>query len=185
MDFRLDEYGFSWRAKCRLPSWSGYLDCSGPYGGVIKGAVSDGAVELVFAPEGRDNRPLESDELDLIQWFMENEAKVSDAVKAALFDAYPGLTAAYGYTAAEQAELMPPVAAPDEMKRLIGLYAVNIHQTRNGAEPYVGFEFGCTWDTEHGLGVLTHGSRVVEVGGADTAILLWIAEQDAGRTQAP
>jgi hypothetical protein len=45
--------------------------------------------------------------------------------------------------------------------------------------PYVGFEFGCTWDDEHGLGVLMHGERVVDVGGAETAFLLWIAERDA------
>ena len=30
-----------------------------------------------------------------------------------------------------------------------------------------------------GLGVLMHGSRVVEVGDADTAFTLWIAKQDA------
>jgi hypothetical protein len=46
--------------------------------------------------------------------------------------------------------------------------------------PYAGFEFGCTWDDEHGLGVLMHGTRAVDIGGADTAFLLWIAEQDGG-----
>jgi Domain of unknown function (DUF6985) len=45
---------------------------------------------------------------------------------------------------------------------------------------YVGVELFSRWDREHGAGVLVHGSRVVEVGGADTAILLWIAERDAG-----
>ena len=45
--------------------------------------------------------------------------------------------------------------------------------------PYVGYEFGCEWEDEHGLGVLMHGTRVVDVGFADTAILLWIAEADA------
>ena len=46
--------------------------------------------------------------------------------------------------------------------------------------PCFGYEFGCTWDGEHGLGVLMHGKRVVEVGGADTAFTLWIAKRDAG-----
>jgi hypothetical protein len=46
--------------------------------------------------------------------------------------------------------------------------------------PYVGYEFGRRWDGEHGLGVLMHGTRVVEVGGADTAMTLWIAKRDAG-----
>ena len=61
----------------------------------------------------------------------------------------------------------------------MGLYAVNIHQLDNDGVPYVGYEFGCEWDEEHGLVVLMHGTRLIEVGFADTAILLWIAERDA------
>ncbi|MDI1289000.1 MAG: hypothetical protein PSX37_03490, partial [bacterium] len=91
MNFQLDEHGLSWRARCRLPSWSGYLDCSGPYGGFIEGSKSDGWVEIVFAPEGRGNSPLEGDELALVQWLIDNEGSVSDAVKTAVFDAYPRL----------------------------------------------------------------------------------------------
>lgn len=181
MNFKLDEHGFSWTASCRLLSWSGYLDRSGAYGGVGNQGTSDGTVEIVFAPEGRDNSPLREDEVLLVQWLLDNEASVSDAVKGAIFNAYPALIADYDYTAEEQGEFMPRVLEPGEMKRLIGLYAVNIHQTRNGTEPYLGFEFGCTWDDEHGLGVLTHGNRVVKVAGSDTARSLGMTKQDAER----
>ena len=52
-------------------------------------------------------------------------------------------------------------------RSLIGLYNVNIHPlVEDGPSPYLGYEFGCSWDVEHGLGVLMHGLRVVEVGGA-------------------
>jgi hypothetical protein len=47
--------------------------------------------------------------------------------------------------------------------------------------PYVGVEFGCTWDEEHELGVLMLGTRTVQVSDADTAITLWITEEDAER----
>lgn len=43
---------------------------------------------------------------------------------------------------------------------------------------YVGYEFRCTWDEEHGMGVMTHKNRVVAIGGADVSILEWIAESD-------
>ena len=59
--------------------------------------------------------------------------------------------------------------------------AVNVHPIQHQGLPYAGFEFGCTWDDEHGLGVLMHGTRVVKIGGADTAILLWLAKQDRDR----
>lgn len=182
MSFKLDEHGFSWTMRCRLSSWAGYLDRSGIYGGAGQQQASDGTVEIVFAPEGRDNSPLQADELLLVRWFLDNEARVYDAVKMAIVDAYPNLISGYGRSAEEQAELLPDYLDCDGMQRLIGLYAVNVHQTRKGDEPYLGFEFGCTWDAEHGLGVLTHGSRVVRVGGADTAILLWMSEEDAQLT---
>jgi hypothetical protein len=63
---------------------------------------------------------------------------------------------------------------------LIGLHALHVHPVEKDGLPYVGFELGCTWDHEHGLGVLMHGPRVVDIGGADTAFLLWIATRDAG-----
>jgi hypothetical protein len=62
---------------------------------------------------------------------------------------------------------------------LIGLSSVHVLSVAKDGIAYIGFEFGCTWDGEHGLGVMTHRDRVIEVGGADTSFLAWIAEQDA------
>ena len=179
MDFKLDDHGFSWVAATVLPSWEGYLDRTGAYGGPGKSSSTDGSVELVFAPEGRDASPLTDQELSLINWFLENEPSVSDAAKRAIFQKYPVLQDSYGYSTREKAEFMPDISSIDELTQLIGLYAVNIHQIEKDSTPYIGLEFGCTWDEEHGLGVLMHGIRPVEVGGGDTAITLWIAKQDA------
>jgi hypothetical protein len=74
---------------------------------------------------------------------------------------------------------MPAVCAPDGFRNLIGLHSVNLHQLAKDGLPYLGFEFGCTWDEEHGLGILMHGTRLVQAGGADTAFLAWIAKRDA------
>src|ERR1700733_3035369 len=74
---------------------------------------------------------------------------------------------------------MPDVSRTEEFRQLIGLHNVHFVPLLKEGLPYVGYEFGCTWDGEHGLGVLMHGSRVVEVGDADTAFTLWIAERDA------
>ncbi len=43
----------------------------------------------------------------------------------------------------------------------------------------MGYEFGSNWEEEHGLGAMTHAGRVVDIGGGDTAILEWIAKEDA------
>lgn len=179
MDFKLDDHGFFWVAATTLPSWEGYLDRTGTYGGPGTAATSDGSVEIVFAPDGRDASPLTEHELSLVSWFTENEVSVSDAAKDAIFRKYPDLQESYDYSLDEKVEFMPDISSVGDLKRLIGLYAVNIHQIEMDGLPYIGLEFGCTWDEEHGLGVLMHGTRPVEVEGSDTARLLWIAEQDA------
>jgi|GEM_PF-7134692 len=44
-------------------------------------------------------------------------------------------------------------------------------EQRTAYRRIVGYELRCAWDTEHGVGVMTHEDRVVEVGQADTALL--------------
>ena len=176
MDFTLDEHGFRWIATATLPSWRGYRRCGGDAAGA---GASDGAVVVVFAPEGRGAAPPTGPEQALCRWLVDNEAAVSRAVKAAVFERYAALQAAYGHTGRQKAAAMPDLSSADDLARLIGLHAVNVHQIVRDDVPYLGFEFCCAWDEEHGLGVLMHGTRAVEVGDADTAILLWIAERDA------
>jgi hypothetical protein len=80
------------------------------------------------------------------------------------------------------AEYFPCVEVADDIKRVVGIVSVKIHQVAKNGIPFIGVEMGCSWDEEHGLGFLLHGDKVVEVGGADTAILLWLARQHADET---
>ena len=168
-----------WTAKAVLPSWRGFQARAGAYGAQSSVDPSDGSVRIVFAPEGRGPEPLVDAEVASVNWILENEVSISRSLLLALLAEYPLMQEQYGYSEEEQAQLMPEVTGIDGFRNLIGLHSVNVHPLRRNDIPYIGFEFGCTWDDEHGLGVLMHGTRVVEVGGADTAILLWIAERDA------
>lgn len=76
---------------------------------------------------------------------------------------------------------MPKTVTPEVLRNLVTLVMVHIHWTNKDGLAYVGYELSCTWDREHGVGVMTHGERVVTVGGADMAILGWVAERDAKR----
>lgn len=178
LKFELND--FFWAANARLPSWAGYQTRKGSYGAVSSENPSDGSVSVTFAPEGRDNSPLTPDELASVQWLLDHDGELASALLKGLLAEYPRLHALYGYEGTERDEYMADVSSPDDFRSLIGLYNVNIHPLVKDGRPYLGYEFGCSWDVEHGLGVLMHGSRVVEVGGADTAILLWIANRDAG-----
>ena len=172
-----------WGTHLRLPSWGGYQSRLGPYGSKDKPEPSDGSVAVIFAPEGRGLDPLTEQEKNLISWFEQNEPSVSEEVKQVIIQWCSPQSLErtskfdFGYD-------FPFITDENHLREHVGLYAVNIHQLGVDGVPYIGYEFGCDWEEEHGLGVLMHGTRMVEVGFADTAILFWIAEEDAERSGA-
>jgi hypothetical protein len=168
-----------WVVEANLPSWREFQSRSGPYGAQNSLDTSSGAIKIVFAPEGRDDVPLTNQEKSLVMWTIEHEAEIFTSSMSALLKAYPKLRDNSGYPPEEQARLMPDVRKVDQFRDMIGLHSINVHQVSKHGLPYIGLEFGCTWEEEHGLGILMHGSRTVNIGGADTAILLWMAEEDA------
>ncbi|HYC95942.1 MAG TPA: hypothetical protein VEB39_09630 [Sphingomicrobium sp.] len=172
-----------WGTRLQLPSWAGYQSRFGAYGSKDKPEPSDGSVSLIFAPEARGLEPLTEPELRLVSWFEQNEPSVSQAVKTGIIE-WCSPQSVERASRFDFDDDFPAVANEDDLKRNVGLYAVNIHQVDVDGVPYVGYEFGCEWENEHGLGVLMHGTRVVDVGFADTALLLWVAERDAGASGA-
>jgi hypothetical protein len=97
----------------------------------------------------------------------------------ALLAEYPAIVEQYSDFV--EPDQLPPVNSIEDFRAIIGLTTVHLHAVERLGLPYVGFELGCSWDDEHGLGVLMHGTRVVEIGGADTAFVAWVAEQDAAK----
>lgn len=65
------------------------------------------------------------------------------------------------------------------LRTLVSLTSVHLHWAHRDGIAYTGYELSCAWDDEHGVGVMTHGDRIVKVGGADMAILGWVARGDA------
>jgi hypothetical protein len=115
-----------------------------------------------------------------------HESAVHAAVLRAVLRAYPEIRESIEFWPDDEAEeeairnkLAPQVRRPAELASLIGLREVHVLPAVRSRVAYLGFEFDCTWDGEHGLGVLTHKGRVVEVGGGDTAFDNDAADADA------
>ena len=72
---------------------------------------------------------------------------------------------------------MPYVQEPADLLGELQLEEIHVLPVERDGLCYMGYAFGCRWD-EDGIGVMTCGSRVVEVGGRDTALLCWLAEDD-------
>jgi hypothetical protein len=65
----------------------------------------------------------------------------------------------------------------ESLKNNIELKAVHIIDVQKNDVAFVGYEFICSWDKEHGLGIMTHEDKVISLGGADRSFLTWVAEK--------
>jgi hypothetical protein len=126
-------------------------------------------VAIQLAREGTD-RPTEA-EIAAVSWVIENEELISHSAIESLFNEYHSLQELYGYSGEKKIELMPDIESVDDLRSLIGLHTIHVHQPTRDGIPYAGLELGCSWECEHGLGILMRGSRTSEIGWADTAFL--------------
>jgi hypothetical protein len=173
-DFQWD--GYAWQAVADLPTWRGCGDLLGG-SGQPDAAKEDGAVAVAVARRRDRDDPLSDAEVALVRWLVDHEHEVATAVLEAVLADYPAIRD-------EWSECLPELELPDvttvaELRPLVRLHTVHVHDQLAGDLPYLGFELECYWDEEHGLGVLTHGTRIVKVGGGDTAVLGWIVRRDA------
>ncbi|NIY78139.1 hypothetical protein HCZ23_01455 [Celeribacter sp. HF31] len=164
MKFTFNE--FWWKADVQFPAWSDF--------------TGGGTTELTFAPEGRDEASMSAEEVALTIWVQDNHEKQKPELLNAVLEAYPDFRRQYfeDYDIKENEEELPAITSVEGLTKVIALEEINVHQISKDGVPYVGYQFSCSWDEEHGLGVLMHDKRVIEVGGADKAFLLWIAERD-------
>jgi hypothetical protein len=169
-----------WEAETVLPEWAGFQTRRGWYCGISSPAPSNGSVLLrVFRPEGGVTTP-SAEQIAAYRHFRDNGSAVRDAILAAVFAEYPTYREEYcDAYAREESEQMPALERPDQLRSLMGLGNLFILDVWRDGMGYVGFEFGCVWEEEHGLGVLTHAARVVEIGQAPTAFDSHAAKKDA------
>lgn len=105
-----------------------------------------------------------------LEYHIQNGDHVFEAVLETLLPYYQTIRSKYVEFSAENAEQrMPEVNQSEALVPLIDLRQIHIHPWEKSGIAYVGLQFGCTWDVEHGLGVMMHNDRVVDIGGADVS----------------
>ncbi len=173
---------FFWRTTIQLPAWVGYQNRSGAYGSKRASKKLDGLVQLtidVLSDEQRSHpTPAQS---AAYTHLLKNQKQIQKAILLDLFERYPAYRTAYlaGYCLEETSDELPILKRHQQLKDLVGLSSLFVHTVEKDGIAYVGYEFGCDWDEEHGFGAMMHMDRVVEIGDSAVAILQWIAERDA------
>jgi hypothetical protein len=158
--------GFWWQTDVQFSVWSDFTQSN--------------TIKLTFAPEGRDEAPMDADEVALTTWVQDNHERQKPLLLTAVLEAYPDVRRQYfeDNDIEENEDDLPTITSVDGLAKVITLEEIFVHQISKNGIPYVGYQFSTRWDQEHGLGVLMHDKRVIKHGGSDTAFLLWIAEED-------
>ncbi len=178
-DLKLDEDEFGFEGKITLSAWSGFQSRNGAYGAQDSKDPSDGTCWIRTGGDMVDDDPkIEDYHIEAFNYLIENQEGIKVGLLNALLEEYPNLQELYGYHADEKEEYMPDIFKIDDFKKLIGIANIHLLNVEKDGIGYVGFEFGCTWDDEHGLGIMTHKNRIIKIGGGDSAFLTWIARED-------
>lgn len=169
--------GFEWRCAIAIASWDGVVTTG-----------TGGPIEVVFLPDDVDAPPPTPEQRVALHRLLADDGAIREAVVAAMRAHYERVRPEYVEFAEQSPDFMgdPGTAMPDQpdaetFAKLHELQVVYVHRTVVDGLAHLGLGFRASWEPEHGLGVMVHGPRVVDVGGADTAFLEWVAEKDAER----
>jgi len=139
----------------------------------------DGSVDLLFGKSATltvtpydpsVSRIPSQAQCQAMTFHLEHGNQVFAAVLAALRPYYMEMRPRYlSFLGSNAESLMPSVHSAEDLHRLIDLRHVHVHPWTKDGVGYVDLQFGCTWDQEHGFGVLMHRDRVVSIGSADVS----------------
>jgi hypothetical protein len=136
-------------------------------------AAEGDEIIVYIEPEGQWPSPLQFLSLPVLTHL---EVELADNVIQALYAWYLTLFGTHDFLLEDEgtSDRLPRLSNPDDLRRLIRLNYVMV-QPLPSVTPYLGLGFSCSWDEERGLGVMTYGAEVLEIGLEDTALSVSIA----------
>ena len=144
---------------------------------------SDIVCEILHDDEDGDAAMLTEEHQNGIDYLQNNQSEILESILTALMKVYPEWQQRFNYSKEDKPDFMPDVTQIKDFTDLISLQTVYITSVYKDNIPYIGYLFSCSWDSEHGLGVMTHKTRIIEIDGADTAFSISPAEEDRDKGQ--
>src|SRR5262245_1055517 len=152
--------GYFWSSTIKLSSWKGFQNRQGPYGRVSSRRPSDGTVRLaVHSPDDSIPAPPLTEQGRAFQYLLDHEKVIHDTILRSMLNERPWDEAV---EEAEDESLLSlrDATRPSQIREHLGLANVLVHTVAKSRLAYIGFEFGCSWEQEHGCGVMMHRKRI-------------------------
>lgn len=113
------------------------------------------------------------------RWLVFNDVAIEKAIIATLLADLPNLRDIQSQVVLDDdTQILPSSWDEGTLRSMVSLVHVTVPAVK-GIQPYFGVELSCTWEREHGYGIMFHGLEVVETGGGDVPNLAWIAARHA------
>jgi hypothetical protein len=160
-----------------LEAWKGFQSRQGAYGSQDKEGKSDGRIKVTIEGVSIDYVKVSSPaQVAAIRYLVDHAEEIKVSLLNGLLDKFPSWKEIYE-------EYLPEVSEIGQFRDLIGISWLHVMSAEKEGYAYIGFELGCTWDEEHGAGVMMHKERVIEIGQADTSFNAWATSDDNGTTE--
>jgi len=169
--------GDNYEGELTLLSWTGFQSRQGFYSSKDSNELSNGVVKVFLEGKEVDYVKVTTlEQVNAIKYLVDNSEEVRDALLNGLLNEMTELKEIYE-------DLIPEINKIEDFRNCIGLANIHIMSSDKDNFAYIGFELGCEWDEEHGVGVMMHKDRVVAIGQADTAFDSWVTFDDNGTTE--
>ncbi|MDQ4123500.1 MAG: hypothetical protein M3209_18850 [Acidobacteriota bacterium] len=151
------------QAPIILEAWDGYL-----YERWANGKkITDKTIYLDFGVYNRDISVDWLPQINAYHHLIQNQYAIRDSIIRSLIDKFEWLKETYDWD--QDDDFTPETKADFDFKPFIGPVGVSFHdeESRNGIS-YLEWHFNCAWDEEHGLAVITHQERVIDLDRGET-----------------
>lgn len=167
-DLVKNEYGFL-IGKIELEVWKGFISRNWDMlRGTDEGVLFDGIIEVHIYEEVEGKQPFDYQKKAL-EYLIGNQKEIQDKILSGLIKEFPATAAIYDYAEIEGRGLPAEVTELEHCKKIIRPSIIHLMNKEKDGYGYVGYQFACVWDMEHGMGVMTHKSRIIEMGEGDSS----------------
>jgi hypothetical protein len=156
-------------AVVRLEAWDGYLVKHRENGR----AIADGTIVLDFACTSVSAPEDWKTQVAAYHRLLEEQWGIRDSILKYFLANFDTLKEEY-YLDPDDDPDVPRITdfnrSDFDLRRFIGPRSVSITEYEKDGIPYLEWFFNCTWDEEHGLAAVTHGTRVIDLDRGETDI---------------
>ena len=165
---------YEWRGQTTLPAGRGFHTKFPSNFPIRSKKPSTGKVKLTVSTPDEQKVPPSPAQIRAFDYLVEHQQEVRDIILKAVMKAYPKKLAPW-FVSGEPipevlAHLPKKFARPDELKPHTYLATVYVLKQEKSGMAYIGYGLEATWEVEHGLGIVMHGNRILDIGDEEVAV---------------